>query len=151
MQTSKHLTTYKGGIFIYMSNIKHFRTTNSWRIANLKRVLSLMLVLVTLLGILPIPAAAADIRTDFPQTVRVDGGSYTKHGSYYSPLLGTQCTIHDIRVNVGNGKYQTVFCGEHGKALKAGTWNVQTLLDGSNYAKADGPMRAPYMIFADYY
>ena len=115
------------------------------------RVLSLIMAFILMFGILPIPAAAADIRTDFPETVRVDGGSYTKHGSYYSPLLGTNCTIHDIRVNVGNGKYQTVFCGEHGKALKAGTWKVQTLIDGSNYAKADGPMRAPYMIFADYY
>lgn len=123
-----------------MSNIKHFRVTS------LKRALSLMLVLVTLLGILPIPAAAADVRTDFPQTVRVDSGSYKSYGSYFSPLLGTNCTIHFIRVNTGNGNYQTVFCGEHGKALKAGTWKVQTLIDGSNYAKADGPMRAPYMI-----
>lgn len=115
------------------------------------RMLSLFMALILTLGILPIPASAADIRTDIPKTVRVDSGSYHKYGSYSSPLLGEGCTIHTIRVNTGNGNYQTVFCGAHGKALKAGTWNIQTLIDGSNYAKADGPMRSPYMIFADYY
>ena len=50
-----------------MSNDKHFHMTSgrrfadTWRFANLKRTLSLMLVLVTLLGILPILAAAADL------------------------------------------------------------------------------------------
>ena len=115
------------------------------------RVLSLFMALILMLGILPIPASAADIRTDIPKTVRVDSGSYHKYGSYNSPLLGAGCTIHAIRVNKGNGDYQTVFCGAHGKALKAGAWNIQALIDGSNYAKADGPMRSPYMIFADYY
>lgn len=115
------------------------------------RMLSLFMALILTLGILPIPASAADIRTDIPKTVRVDSGSYHKYGSYSSPLLGEGCTIHTIRVNTGNGNYQTVFCGAHGKALKAGAWNIQTLIDGSNYAKADGPMRSPYMIFADYY
>ena len=115
------------------------------------RLLSLFMALILTLGILPIPASAADIRTDIPKTVRVDSGSYHKYGSYSSPILGEGCTIHTIRVNTGNGNYQTVFCGAHGKALKAGAWNVQTLMDGSNYAKADGPMRSPYMIFADYY
>ena len=52
-----------------MSNNKHFHLTN------FKRTLSLMLVLVTLLGILPIPAAAADIRTDIPNSIRIDQNS----------------------------------------------------------------------------
>ena len=39
------------------------------------RVLSLIMAFILMFGILPIPAAAADIRTDFPETVRVDGGS----------------------------------------------------------------------------
>lgn len=128
-----------------MSNNKHFHLTN------FKRTLSLMLVLVTLLGILPIPAAAADIRTDIPNSIRIDQNSYTKYGSYNSPTLGASCTIHDITANIGGGQYRTVFCGDHGKGLTQGTWNVKTLIDGSNYAKADGPMRAPYMMFADYY
>lgn len=134
-----------------MSNNKHFHMTSGRRFADLKRALSLMLVLVTLLGILPIPAAAADIRTDFPEKVSVDKGSYDKYGSYYSPLLNTNCTIHYIRVNIGGGEYKTAFCGDHGLPLTQGQWTVQKLLDGSNYAKADGPMRAPYMMFTDYY
>ena len=128
-----------------MSNNKHFHLTT------FKRTLSLMLVLVTLLGILPIPAAAADIRTDIPNSIRIDQNSYTKYGSYNSPTLGASCTLHDITANIGGGQYRTVFCGDHGKGLTQGTWNVKTLIDGSNYAKADGPMRAPYMMFADYY
>ncbi|EOS63871.1 hypothetical protein C816_03645 [Oscillibacter sp. 1-3] len=129
-----------------MSNNKHFHLTN------FKRALSLMLVLVTLLGILPIPAAAADTRTDIAEKVSIDSGSYHKIGStdYHSPMLGSDSTIHYIRAKV-DGAYQTVFCGEHGMALKHGVWNVATFSDGSNYVKADSGNVAPYMIFTDYY
>ena len=91
-----------------MSNNKHFHLTN------FKRTLSLMLVLVTLLGILPIPAAAADIRTDIPNSIRIDHNSYTKYGSYNSPTLGASCTIHDITTNIDGGQYWTVFCAAYG-------------------------------------
>lgn len=72
------------------------------------RILSLFMALILTLGVLPIPAAAADTRTDIPSSIRIDGNSYTKYGSYNSSTLGASCTIHDITANIGGGEYRTV-------------------------------------------
>lgn len=118
------------------------------------RMLSLFMALILLLGVLPLPAAAASKppRTDIAETIRVDSNSYQRlgNGRYHSPLMNAECTIHYIRANV-NGDYRTVFCGQHGLDLGRGEWKVVKFNDGSNYAKADSGDAAPYMIFTDYY
>ena len=88
-----------------------------------KRTLSLMLVLVTLLGILPIPAAAADIRTDITNSIRIDQNSYTKYGSYNSPTLGASCTIHDITANIGGGQYRKSYLLLEPRISQTAAWH----------------------------
>lgn len=133
-----------------MSNNKHFTMASSRRLAfnNFKRVVSMMLVLVTLLGILPVPAVAADTRNDVPATIQLTG--FDSYGAFSSPTLGSS-EIHYIKTKV-NGNVVTAFCGNHHKSLTYGvTYNAATFSDGSNYVSKDGGNRAPYMIFLDYY
>ena len=135
-----------------MSNDKHFHMTSgrrfadTWRFANLKRTLSLMLVLVTLLGILPIPAAAAD-RSDIDNDLTLSG--FSNYGYYNSPMLGGRAMVHKITVNF-NGSPKTAFCGTFGGSLHMDYHFKPYKFGDKNYAHQPEDA-APYMIFTDYY
>lgn len=80
------------------------------------RILSLFMALILTLGILPIPAAAADIRTDIPKSLTL--AKYTPYKKYTSSWLGGHATIHTIKVKLGDGQTKTAFCGTFGGSLK---------------------------------
>lgn len=83
-----------------------------------KRIISLMMAVITLLGIFATPALAAP-----PGTIKMD--DCTHNGvKYESPALGT-CHLHQMHFGL-NGKSTMGFCAEKGKgmgwSLEGQTW-----------------------------
>ena len=84
-----------------------------------KRMISMLLVLICMLGLLPTAALAADA----PRSIKME--DCTHNGVHYeSPSLGT-CWLHQMTFDY-NQKSTIGFCAEHGKgmgwSLEGQTW-----------------------------
>lgn len=76
-----------------------------------KRLLSLTLAVVCVMGLFPTAALAAD--TAPPDNVTLQGVTFS--GNYTSQTLGT-CGVHQMTMNVG-AETHDAFCAEHGKGM----------------------------------
>ena len=96
-----------------------------------KRILSMVLVLVCLLGLVPTTAMAAT--AGVPDTITLTDAEYptgTGQGAlsqYTSPGLGNICTLHLFKANVA-GKETVGFCGDHtmymGRSVEGKPWDT---------------------------
>ena len=96
-----------------------------------KRMISMLLVLICMLGLLPTAALAADA----PSSIKME--DCTHNGVHYeSPSLGT-CWLHQMTFDY-NQKSTIGFCAEHGKGMG---WSLEGRPGGSPRPSPTPPYR----------